>query len=385
MYKFSLSSMLVIASCSLCGLFAQDGVDKRLSDLEKEMKDIYGENASGTKGALFAPGRNVDAEGNWYADIEALLWHVKSGATDWAIVFDQSLPPSDGNMKTLGFDWDWGLRVGIGKYLEHDNWDAGMLYTYYRTADSSKVLVGFSTPTGTDGPVGSPGPSGTTNGNFSAKVSLNSIDVALGKSYFTSKDIMVHPHIGIKNVWIIEKYRLNTDNYINATGTFVPVSGNVSTSLEDTNKLWGIGPHVGVDFSWDLCGNFKFVSTAEGALLQGYFQVKQEEEIFVAPVGDTAVSTTINLKGNMHQFVPFGRLLLGLGWGDHCNNNKQYIDLSLNYEVNYFWRENQMINEVNSDPSAVSLSSSDSVRLLLTRLSEDIGFYGVTFRVKLDF
>lgn len=384
MYKFSLSSMLAIASCSLCGLFAQESVEQRLSDLEKEMADVCGKNTSGTTGATFAPGRKSDTDSNWYIDAEVLLWHVKSGATDWAIIYDQSTPPSDGNMKTLGFDWDWGLRVGLGKYFEHDGCDLELLYTYYRTADSTSVSVPFRTPAGTGGASGNPGPSGVTDGNFAAKVSYNCIDLSLGKSYFTSKNLMVHPYMGIKNVWIVEQYKLKTDNFIDALGTYVPVAGTVITDLEDTNKLWGIGPQVGLDFSWFLCNNFKLLSSVEGALLQGYFNVKQNEMFNVAPVGVPPQVTDIALKGNMHRFVPFGRILLGLGWGDYLNDNKQHIDLSLNYEVNYFWRENQMLNETNSDPNAAALTS-DSIRLLVVRLSEDIGFYGVSFRVRVDF
>lgn len=385
MYKVFLSSIIAVTSCSLCGLVAHQSVEHRLDDLEKQMKEVSVKNSSGTNGAMFAQGRNPDANCEWYIDMEALLWHVKSGSTDWAIVFDQAILPSKGNMKTLGFDWDWGLRVGIGEYFKHDGWDLGLLYTYYRTSDSSSVSVPFQTPAGTDGPEGSAGPSGVSDGTFSAKVSYNSIDLGFGKSYFTSKNMMVHPHIGIKNMWIVEKYKLGTGNFIDALETFTPVAGTVDTALQNNNKLWGIGPHVGMDFSWFLCNNFKFVTTAEAALLQGYFQVKQAEKINVAPIGSTPVFTTIKLGGNMHRFVPFGRLLLGLGWGECFNDNKQRIDVSLNYEVNYFWRENQMINEINSDPSAVSFSANESIRLLLERLSEDIGFYGVTFKVKIDF
>lgn len=385
MYKFSLSSILAIASCSLCGLFAHESVEQRLSELEKEMADVYGKNTSGTAGAIFAPGKKSDADCGWYVDAEVLLWHVKSGATDWVIVFDQNVPPSNGNMKSLGFGWDWGLRVGLGKYFNHDGWDSELLYTYYRTADSSSVSVPFNTPEGTDAPAGSPGPSGVSDGNFAAKVSYNGFDLSLGKSYFTSKTTMVHPRFGLKNVWLVEKYKLKTSNFVDATQTFVPVSGTILTNLENTNKVWGIGPEIGVDFSWFLCNNFKLLSTIEGALLQSYIQSKQQEGVNIAPIGADPLITSLEVKGNMHRFIPFGRLLVGLGWGDYINEGQQHFDVSLNYEVNYFWRENQMINETNADPSAVSLSTAETVRLMLVRLSEDIGFYGVTFKVQIDF
>lgn len=349
-------------------------VDERLSQLEQEMQEISAHTATGTFGASFAPFLDPNIC-DWSIDVEALIWHAKVGGVDWAILYDQSIYPSNGKMYNLGFKWDGGVRVGIAKTFKKDAWDTGLCYTYFATKDSSSVAVDFDTA----------GVSGSASGKFSAKLMYNMLDLTLGRSYFVSRMLMVHPRIALKNVWLAQTYKLTSDDSIDATNSSLAVSGVIDTNLKDSSSFWGIGPQVGMDGAWNFGRGFKMVSAAEGALLQSYLKVTQDETIYIAPVGSTALTTTMDLRGPLHQFVPYGRLMLGLGWGRMMPNKKTYLDVSVAYEASYFWRANQSINDESTDPSAPSFAPTESVRVFLTRDSEDICLYGFNVKVALDF
>lgn len=309
----------------------------------------------------------------------------KAGGVDWSILYDQAIYPSQGKMNTLGFGWDWGLRVGVGTYFKHDGWNVGLLYTYFNTSDSSKIAVSFQTPAGTGGSGSLQSPFGTAQGSFSAKFLYNALDLSLGRRYFISKDVEVHPHMGLKSIWLDQKYKLYTSSFINANNTSLAVTGTINTALKDRDAVWGIGPHIGMDGFWNLGCGFQFVSAVEGALLQSYFKVTQKETLYIAPVGSASVDTAVELKGPMHQFVPYARLQLGLGWNGSINEDKQQVRVNLTYETNYFWRIDQTLNNLTSGPATPSFSSTDSIRVLFVRDSEDICFYGVTLKFAIDF
>lgn len=385
MNKFLFKSLSGLASFSFISLWAGPSLDERIDRLEKEMKDVHVQNVAGTSGAGFAKELGTTSGTNWMINFDILLWHAKSGGTDWVLVTDSAVYPFTGYMKDCGYDWDWGFRVGIGKTFCHDGWDLDLEYTRFHTADSSKVSADFTTPPGTDAAEGNAGPSGSSNGSFTSHINYDNIDLILGKAYFTSSRLALHPYLGIKTSWINQKERLYTTNYINALETFLPSSGNVDTNLTSTCNFWGIGPKVGSNLSWYFSRKFKFLGLIEGALLQGYFKTSQNQWIGVTPTNSAQTTTTIDLDANTRRYIPTARMMLGLGYGTCVRNKKDYFEISLNYEVNYFWRVNQFINESDSDPANISISDKEPVRFNISRLSEDLSFYGVTLELKYMF
>jgi hypothetical protein len=365
MSRIKLIGLITIVGLS-CEVLAVDSVQARLNQLEQEMNQVLSENSVGTIGAVFSRRDNIALGSGWAVDIEPLLWHVKSGGADWALSLDQGYYPISGSMKTLGFGWDWGVRVGVTKYCASD-WAVDLLYTYFRSADTSKAAVNFQAS----------GVLGDSSATYSGKLSYNALDFTLGKAIFVSSRVALKPHIGLKNTWINQRYTLKDLNFIDL-GT---LSGNVNMQVTDKDRVWGIGPEAGWDLGLYCTKSLSFVAVFEGALLQGYFNVSENEVLDSLPVGAAATQSVTNLKGNMHQFIPYGRMLLGGNWGRVLNEGKQRIDLSLNYEINYFWKINQTLNQATSVESVDGASR----RVLINRFAEDLAFYGVTFKVNLGF
>ncbi len=382
--KISYGSIAASALLTLSA-FADPSTDQRIEKLEREMKQVRVENVAGTAGAQYGSGQYQVRGDGWFLEGEALLWHARSSGTDWALVLDQALFPQRGYIKSLDFSWDWGFRVAAGKFFTHDAWDAQLIYTRFHTNDHAKVDLDFTTPQGTGGSEGSTGPSGTSLGTFQYKLAYDCLDLELGKSMFSSSRLNLRPHAGVKSLWMNGKGRLSSANFIDALDTFLPVAGNVNIKVLDQSKFWGIGPKAGIDVNWFFTKQLRLRSAVEGSLQWSYFQVIEEELINVEPVGSAQTSSTTRIKANMHKFVPTARMMMGLSWGNYINNEKNFLEVGLDYEVNYFWRANQQLSQEDTTPANLTLSNTQSVRLLFDRISDDVAFQGVTFRVKFDF
>ncbi|WP_420421984.1 hypothetical protein [Simkania sp.] len=59
------------------------GMEDRITELEKEMQEVGATNPQGTFGAGFTTAGTEGANG-WYIWIEPLYWHAKAGATEYA-------------------------------------------------------------------------------------------------------------------------------------------------------------------------------------------------------------------------------------------------------------------------------------------------------------
>ncbi|MCB1116051.1 MAG: MOMP family protein, partial [Chlamydiia bacterium] len=90
------------------------------------------------------------------------------------------------------------------------------------------------------------------------------------------------------------------------------------------------------------------------------------------------------LKGDKHLFCPQVAFFGGLMWGTHLHlkNKDQYLEIGAGYETEYFWRINQTLNYSDSYPP---MTATGPVRIDYKRTSEDVSFYGLTFKARLDF
>ncbi|MCB1068217.1 MAG: MOMP family protein, partial [Simkania sp.] len=90
----------------------------------------------------------------------------------------------------------------------------------------------------------------------------------------------------------------------------------------------------------------------------------------------------MHLRSTQHNFVPTAQMMLGLIWETYINDKHQHITLGAGYEVEYFWRATQTL--VTGD-GTTSLDFAAPRRLSVSQASEDIMFYGLTLKARLDF
>ena len=364
---------LTFLTLPLFGASLQD----RVATLENEMQSVYIDTANKTSGATFAAETPASTETSWFVTAEVLYWHAKAGGTEYAIKLDSPTVPMTGNMKDCDFDWDWGLRFGLGKHLPHDQWSLYLTYTYFDTSDTESVGSPFG--------ASNLGPSGDTHGKFSCTADYQSLDFVLGKGFFLSRTFSVHPFLGVKSSWIDHFEKLKWTDVYNGAQAFLLVSGRIDNTVKSKSNFWGFGPNIGTNLLWHLGYGFKFFSDVSGTLYYSYFKVSENDRALVVPNTGPVSTLSLRLKGNTHRFIPQARVFAGLSWGTDLNLNqkKQYFDLGLGYEVQYFWRVIQHLDQEDATPQPPVLTG--PLRTGFKRKAEDLSYYGLTFRARLDF
>jgi len=385
MYKscmFSCIGLLIATSA-----FAD--IDDRLDDLEREMRQVSIYTPQDTIGAGFTSARpEVLVEGERVnITFDLLYWHPKVGGTEYAYSFQPNivqtgsiiLPEADGRTKYNDLDWEWGLKVGLGYNLPHDGWDLTALYTWYEpnsTTHSTKASPSALMPLRLF----------TTMLALKAKshfdLAYHNVDVNLGRSYFVSRMIAFRPFVSVKTTWLdLDQNVIYTASSLN---DFLFPGPERTTGLDFKSKnsshFWGIGPRLGLNSKWFLGNGFNLFNDVAGSILYGYFKTRHKE--FVPP-NEAVFDSGDIIKGRyrFHRFIPFVQMYLGMGWQGYVNHDKQYITLKLGYEVQYYWRVNQMHQEedVSNPPGSFS------ERVHYERYSDDVMLYGITGEFKLDF
>lgn len=361
--------------------FAAMDMDSRVSQLESQMQQVRTETAMGTYGAQTATARpEVDGRG-WFLTLDILYWHAKVGGTEFAYSDNDPAAtlPIRGRTKDIDFEWDWGVRVGLGYNFAHDGWDAYLHYTYFDTNGSDSSRGGLnSTLIPLRGAAQIVSTTASPDDLFifcdSAKsqydLDYNALDLELGRAYFVSGQLSFRPHWGLKTAWIDQEQiaRYTGGNpVVNPNGGDNLGLGVSSVHIKDDCDFWGLGPRVGVESKWHLGYGFSIFGNIAGGLLFGYFDVDHRERW----TGNE--DNTIRLHANRHAFSPTVQFQLGLRFDKYVHNNRQHIGVGLGYEAEYWWRQNQM------------LKIDDSAVLKYERYSEDLSFHGLTLDIRFDF
>lgn len=361
--KVSLSVATLAVSATV---FAGADLDSRVRELEKQMKQVRTETAEhrfGAETASFRP--EMDTSG-FSLSFDVLYWQVKAGGTEYCYT-NSSLTPSStatlpitGHVEELDFSkWDWGFRVGAGYDFEHGDWDVFANYTYFTddnsTMDTASVVRPINYEPRVSDTTAYIASRRATKGTSQFRFRFNRIDLELGRGFFVEKYLSLRPHIGLMTAWITQNQK---SQY---TGG---VLGFNTTTVNQHNKFWGIGPRIGLDTKWYSCNGFSLIGNVSGGLPYGKFDLDYQQQFSLSPGVNN-----IALDGDMHRFSPTVQMQLGFGYdrGFSCDTN--HISLFLAWDIQYWWRLAQHIDE----------------QLTYARLGEDMSLQGLTFHIKWDF
>ncbi|MCP5505997.1 MAG: hypothetical protein H7A38_03840 [Chlamydiales bacterium] len=347
------------------------------------MASVYETTAMDAGTARFAPGCPYPNDTTWFVGAEVLYWHGKSGGTEYAIAFDSASLPQSGNVKDVDFEWDLGFRFGLGRFIGCERrWDINLEYTHFYNHDTESTSepndsIIFSN--GIDSTI-----EGVSHAKFDGNLDYDALDLMLGKGMFMSPRVTVHPKIGLKAAWLDQRYKFHADDRIDALQTELFVRGNVIHSLKSSCDFFGLGPRIGTDMRWYLGDGFRLFADASATLFYSSADVKLKNRVLFQPDGSAEQEAKISLKGDKHLFCPQVAFFGGLLWGRnfHLKNSEQYLEFGVGYEVQYFWRVNQILDISDVQPA---LSASGTQRVDYKRSSEDVSFYGITFKGRFDF
>ncbi len=314
----------------------------------------------GTLGPVTALARpNIEGD-DIFLDVEPLFWHARINGTAFAYTNNRNTIglPTKGDTQEVRFGWDFGVRVGAGYSFDYDGWDLLLNYLHYSTTEQENVftnIMGILMPQKGTTLIGV----GVREARSQMSVFVDSIDILLGREYFISPYVAIKPAFGFKSSWFDIKQKTSYTG-----GAFLDVN---SYYVTDKSYFWGIGPKIGAGTEWFLGSGFSLSTTLAAALQYGHFDVSYFQQ------QSNTANQDLRIRENRHQFAPEIEFGLGLGYGTYLNNHCNYLDVSLWYEGEYWFRQNQTINVLQANAARY------------INHSEDVSFHGATLKVRVNF
>lgn len=352
MMKAYLSSLLFFSISTLTQGFCAENLDGAVSQLETDMARIRGETALGTYGAKSPSGAPQIDGYDFFVSVDFLWWKLYEGGTEYALKNEIS-PVSNthikGPLKHLNFNWEPGYKASIGTYFDWDMWDVHLDFTSFSTHAQHSATSDLS---GLFPLLGQQIMS-FSKANAHWHVRFYDLDLVLGKSYFVSKYLALHPYFGLTSAWVQQHRHARYQNPI-------------LLKLRGKNNFWGIGPRIGTEAQFYLGRHFSVFGNAVGALLWGKFDVNEKERNL------SANAELYDLHDNTHRMAPIVGFELGLAFETNLNHDHNYLRVKVGYEGQYWWRQNQF-------PLFNATAES------FARQSEDLSLQGLTTELRFAF
>jgi hypothetical protein len=338
----------ILLSClAIFSTWASD-LDTRISSLDSRMTAVKAETAQGTTGAKMASASPLIDGYGLFATADLLYWNLKEGGSDYA------LAPS-GKVWNSHFDWNFGFRAGAGYHLEHDAWDWLLNFTWlHARADNHahRAAGGLASQKGL------PSLFAVTEINSHWHVHYYVLDLEVGRDFFITKYLAFRPQFGIESAWIPQRRHYS-----------LKAGPDFGQKIYGKNHFWGIGPRAGLGGTWYFGHHFSLLSALSGSLQWGRFESRLKESL-LEPGGKVSI---VNVNGDLHRLVPNVQARLGLSWDADINDSSNHLGIALLYEFQYWWRQNQFLNE---QPPAVTGFQHES---------GDLSLNGATLNVRFDF
>lgn len=288
---------------------------------------------------LLAGLQNIDSQATaqaqrWDVFADLLFWCPQETCTQWGFLVnpDWAVPPppasSKNNVNTfltaLDFDWNWGVRTGLGYTLDHDAWNTRLFYTWFHSQGKSQLMASADYVV----------QSQFIASDFIYRAPLfqeaairwallfNMFDWDLGRNCPLSRFLCFRHYLGLKGGWIHQNVHIH---WIDPT----------YQALEKIkHNFWAVGPKGGVDSKWIL-GNiqkhcFSLFGDFASAFMWGHWDLCNDS------LHDTRDITT-------HNFFPardLGSLMFQTIAGFEWNFEQKdlYFSLHLGYEMQ-IWLE----------------------------------------------
>lgn len=356
---------LTLAFCLAQTFCFADTVNSRLSALESRMSAVKVETAKRTVGAQMASASPLFDGYGLFVTADVLYWHLYEGGTDYALSSKVSgpanFPKTSGKTSRVHFDWDFGFRLGGGYHFEHDAWDAYVNFTWFQTDGSGHAhSEGGSSLALQKGAI-----NGAIGHTIKAHWDVHQyiIDLEVGRRFFVSKFLAFRPQFGLETAWIQQKRRFKMTEPLNVS------TNSEGEIVRGTCDFWGIGPRAGIEGAWYWSRHFSLFSAFNAALLWGHFATHDKEKN-ITPTGTVP---SVTARDHFHRMAPHTQLAAGLSWDGNISQDRFHLEIRLSYEFQYWWRQNQFLNEEQPLISG------------LRHESQDMTINGVTLNLLFDF
>jgi len=340
MYKY-----LSLVSLSTLTLLADD-YGSRIQKLETQVSEIREENLSGSAGGKNPSARGCPAnDNNLFVTGDFLYWRASISVIPYAYeIVKADFPTASikGNWIRIDYDWEPGFRAGIGWNTPYDGWDVYLNWTHIHNRSHDHIDGKF-----TDGGFGVASGynvigGGTVLGLPSAKATwkfrYNTLDLDLGSAFYLKRTFSIHPHIGVRAGWLDQDLDARYEG-----GHASPFPGpqfQGPLTFNGDTDFWGIGPRIGLDTNWRFGHGFSLYGNVATALLYGKVTSRSLQKATLVATGELLV--TEDNRDSFKDLKPTLQLAMGAAWGTCFYHDKMFFGLSLGWETNYWWDQNDI-------------------------------------------
>jgi hypothetical protein len=252
-------------------------------------------------------------EGGPFATAELLIFRPHRTALDFALPSDATGLVPSGDVVSLNYNLQPGLRGELGHRFAGSSWEAYFGYTYFHSsaADSLSAPVGYSLlPTLTKPGLTDAVQFASANANFN----YNVYDLMLAKRIAVDDRLSLRVTGGLRFANISQAFNAYYDGLDARAAT---VSANTS--------FQGFGPIVGGEAMWSGWRGFHLYARANGGMLSG----QSSNPLLETNNGGQTVYA--NTAYNIHTVAPLASMGLGAGW------QFRTAFIRVGYEITNYW------------------------------------------------
>lgn len=321
--------------------FTHADLEMKVSLVESKVRDSSTSNARKTYGAKLADASpNIDGFG-FYVSADVLYFKMIQDSNAYAYAYASiplsgSVQPGNRTLYKSDFDFDWGFKTGFGYYAEHDQWQTGFEFTFFKTQTGSSAYPSSGqsitiSPNATQNIMGIV--IGASQASDNWKVSFYNLDWTIGKDFFVSKYLSLFPEVGVKTAWLWQQR--------NTSWTISPVTSSVSAQ----DDFVGVGPKCDVVAKLWLGKNFSFIGKIDTALLCS------SSKVSYSAIGDSAgAAVPFSNSTRVKQVCPYIGMNLGFAYDTNFQEDILNIGIKLTYEQQYYNKASRFFN--NDVPSS---------------------------------
>jgi len=320
----------------------------------------------------------------WQANQDGLAFASKATTNPedlFAIPLSSAVDPQINlTIEEPSFSWEPGVRAEFGGFFNrHDNWDLTIVGTAFwgkgygkkKSDNISSVMF----PTWVPIFLGDRLLEARQKWNLNYYVA----DFNLGRDYFISRAITLHPFASLRGAYIPQKYRVRYDALVlldSPPNTAAPAY----PSLTFHQTYWGIGPRLGVDGGWHFTKRWLLLGKISGSLLYGHFDVRQKVN---AVDSDTApIPFILRFKTSIYRLRANLEGALGFGYERLWNKDRCRVSLSLLFEASEWFNHNQF----SKLETATQFDGANSSLFTQPDSQQgNLGLQGMTASLKFDF
>jgi len=322
----------------------------------------------------------VDFNG-WNSYAEALIWQIQEQGSYFVaspnehstvdLVANQT--QLLGEVNSLSFDWNGGLRLGLGYTFFRDSWQLLGQYTWFSTEGDNSFSVRFPTgtttqwlmPTFTDIEGG-----GLHEAESSANFSYQMADLLLARRFLVKDQIQLNFSLGATGGYIRENSHISYENIGNNTVVV---------------NHWGFGGgglRTGFDANWHISRGFGFFGKFSYAAILGQYGTRNR----IAADGPGALGSGLvsspriaHTEATGLYLMPTTQIALGFDWTrSFANCWISGVRLAVTGEFNHL----SNLHQIFKDPIG---SVPPTFGKLYVRDVSSVYMYGADIRLGADF